>query len=131
MKNSVILIGSRLKRFQQQNVDPGLARTGYGIRAVCRLAAPLWPWVAVTLVLALAAVTTARPVGGFAIDASLTNGTPSDRSDDLLDAARWSDRPGSYVDDRVRGLGGGLEYSISPEFCSRLIPRFIDPPSCD
>ncbi len=118
MKNSVILIGSRLKRYQQRNT-------------VCQLAAPLWPWVAVTLVMAIAAVTTAQPVGGFAIDASLTNGTPSDSSDDLLDAARWSDSPGSYVDDRVRGLGGGLEYSISPEFCSRLIPRFIDPPSCD
>ena len=130
MKNSLILNGSRLKRVQQQYAVPGPTRNQYSIRTVCRLAAPLWPWVAVILVLAVAAVA-ARPVGGFAIDASLTNGTPSDRSDDLLDAARWSDRPGSYVEDRVRGLGGGLEYSVSPEFCSSLIPRFIDSPSCD
>ena len=82
------------------------------------------------MVLVLTAVAV-RPAAGFSIDSSLTNGTPSDRSDDLLDAARWSDRPGSYVEDGVRGLGGGLEYSISSEFCASLIPQFVDSPSCE
>ena len=127
MKNTLILYGSRLRRHQP---IPGPLGTGHGIRTACRLAALWWPWVAVILVFAVAAVA-ARPVAGFAIDASLTNGTPSDRSDDLLDAARWSDRPGSYIEDRVRGLGGGLEYAISREFCASLIPRFVDRPSCE
>lgn len=85
--------------------------------------------MAVILVIAAFAFT-ARPAAGFAIDTSLTAGTPFDCSDDLLDAVRWSDRPGSYVEDRVRGLGGGLEYAISSEFCANLIPQFIDRPSC-
>jgi len=70
---------------------------------------------------------------GFTLDDALTNGTPDDPSDDLLDAARWSDVPGSLVEEGVRGLGGGLEYSIASDFCTRLIPRFIDfpKPSCD
>ena len=67
----------------------------------------------------------------YSIDDSLTNGTPFDRSDDLLDAARWSDRPGTFADDGVRGLDGGLEYAISPEFCATLIPQFVDRPSCE
>lgn len=82
------------------------------------------------MIQAVAAIA-AEPAAGFSIDASLTNGTPSDTSDDLLDAARWSDRPGSYVENRVRGLGGGLEYSVSSDFCDSLIPRFVDNPSCE
>ena len=130
MQNTPILYGSRLRRAQRWSAIPGPIGTGHGIRTARRLAAPLWPWLAVFLVFAVAAVG-ARPVAGFSIDASLANGTPSDRSDDLLDAARWSDRPGSYVEDGVRGLGGGLEYAISADFCTSLIPRFIDSPSCE
>ena len=125
MKNSLILYLSRLGRAQQRSAIPGATRTGYGI-----LSAPLWPSVAIILLLAVATISP-RPVAGFSIDANLTNGTPTDRSDDLLDAARWSDSPGSLVRNRVRGLGGGLEYSISPAFCTSLIPQFIDSPSCD
>lgn len=130
MKNTLFLDGFRLRRAQQRSAIPGPIRTGHGIRTACRLSATFWPWVAVILVLAVAAVS-ARPAAGFSIDAGLTNGTPFDRSDDLLDAARWSDLPGSYVEDRVRGLGGGLEYAVSSEFCASLIPQFIDTPSCE
>ncbi len=49
-------------------------------------------------------------------------------ADDLLDAARWSNVSGSLAADGVRGLGGGIEYSIDAGFCSRLIPFFIDSP---
>ncbi|MDA1127977.1 MAG: hypothetical protein O2913_04660 [Chloroflexi bacterium] len=86
--------------------------------------------MAVVLAIAISAVA-AQPVAGFSIDVSLTNGTPNDRSDDLLDAARWSDRSGSFVEDGVRGLGGGLEYSVSTGFCDNLIPRFVDSPTCE
>ncbi len=70
---------------------------------------------------------------GFTLDDALTNGTPDDPSDDLLDAARWSYVPYSLVEDGVRGLGGGLEYAIAEDFCARLLPRFIDSPkpSCE
>jgi hypothetical protein len=46
--------------------------------------------------------------------------------------ARWSNMPGSLIEDGVRGLGGGLEYSVSPGFCNRLIPSFVEevPPTC-
>ena len=69
---------------------------------------------------------------GFVLMSDFNNGTPSDYSDDLLDAPRWSNVPGSFVEDGVRGLGGGVEYMVSPDFCDRLIPRFVDPtpPSC-
>ena len=130
MKSSPILYGSRLRRAQERSGNPGSSGTGNGILTACRLTAPLWAWVAVILVLVFAAVAP-RPSAAFSIDASLNNGTPFDRSDDLLDAARWSDRPGSYVENSVRGLGGGLEYTISSEFCTSLIPQFVDSPTCD
>ncbi len=68
---------------------------------------------------------------GLTIDEGLTNNTPSDPTDDLLDAARWTNLPDSFAEQGVRGLGGGLEYSISSEFCARMIPRFIDNPTCE
>ena len=67
---------------------------------------------------------------GFTIDKGLTNNTPTDPTDDLLDAARWTNLPETFAEQGVRGLGGGLEYSISAEFCARIIPSFIDHPSC-
>jgi hypothetical protein len=70
---------------------------------------------------------------GFTIDDVLTNKTPDDPSDDLLDAARWSNVPGSLVEQGVRGLGGGIEYAIAEDFCVNIIPRFEDEPkpTCD
>jgi len=69
----------------------------------------------------------------FTIDDALTHGTPADPSDDLLDAARWTNVPGSLVGEGVRGLGGGIEYAIAPDLCPKLLPRFIDRPApiCD
>lgn len=130
MKNIHILHASGLARAQRRSASLGSVETGHGIRTPWRLVARWWPWVAVIVAFAVVAVA-ARPVAGFAIDASLTNGTPNDLSDDLLDAARWSDRQGSLVEDGVRGLGGGLEYAVSAEFCATLIPQFIDNPSCE
>ncbi len=69
-----------------------------------------------------------KMVMGFTIDEALTNGTPSDPSDDLSDAARWSNVQGSLVEHDVRGLGGGIEYAIAGDFCTNIIPRFIDEP---
>lgn len=63
---------------------------------------------------------------GFTIDNVLDNNTPADYSDDLKDAARWTNTPASLVKDGVRGLGGGIEYSISSDFFAKLIPSFID-----
>ena len=68
---------------------------------------------------------------GFSVGPSLKIGTPSGRSVNLSDAAIWSDRPGSYIDDGVRGLGGGLEYVVSSDFCAAIIPRFVDRPACE
>ncbi len=65
---------------------------------------------------------------GFTLDSGLNNGTPDDPSDDLLDAARWTNLPGSLVEDGVRGMGGGLEYAVADDFCERLLPRFVDEP---
>lgn len=84
--------------------------------------------VGLALGLALLCLTAAaRPAAPFALDSKLTRGT-ADPSDDLLAAARWSRVRGSLARDRVRGLGGGLEYSIAADFCTRLRPRFIDRP---
>jgi hypothetical protein len=47
---------------------------------------------------------------------------------DLDDAVRWSNLPGSLVEDGVRGLGGGIEYAVDDDFCVYLIPRFLDDP---
>ena len=68
----------------------------------------------------------AIPAGGFTIDGVLDNGTRDDPSDDLEDAARWTNRPGSFVEDDVRGLGGGLEYAIARDFFDRILPSFVD-----
>ncbi len=64
----------------------------------------------------------------FTIDDTLTHGTTADPSDDLLDAARWTNVPGSLVGEGVRGLGGGIEYAIAPDLCPKLLPHFIDEP---
>ena len=68
------------------------------------------------------------PANGFALDDFLDRGTPTDYSDDLLDAARWSNEPGALASDGTRGLGGGLEYAIAPSFCQQLLPQFIGRP---
>lgn len=89
-------------------------------------------WVALVLVITglLGSASVAQPVLGFTIDDILTNDTPDDSSDDLLDAARWSKVSGSYAEHKVRGLGGSIEYSVALGFCDLLIPRFIDEPTC-
>ena len=55
----------------------------------------------------------------------------SGRTDDLLDAARWSNLQGSLVTHGVRGLGGGLEYAIASDCCTTLILQIVDSPSCN
>lgn len=71
------------------------------------------------------------PAFGFVTDNALTNNTPNNFADDLQDAARWSNVPGSVLSN-VRGLGEGLEYAIASDFCSQIIPLFQDPqpPTC-
>jgi hypothetical protein len=81
------------------------------------------------IIIGMALVT--GPVFAFAIDEALTNDTPSEARDDLLDAVRWSNRQGSLATHGVRGLGGGLEYAIASDFCTALIPQIVDNPSCD
>jgi len=89
-----------------------------------------------SVVIALVSVGVAIGSGavlGFVLDDVLTNKTPDDPSDDLLDAARWSNVPESLVEQGVRGLGGGIEYAIAEDFCVNIIPRFEDEPkpTCD
>lgn len=84
-------------------------------------------WFALVLVLV---GLVGQPAVAFTIDDVLTNGT-DDPSDDLLDAARWSNTTDSLVERGVRGLGGGLEYAFTSDFCTRLVPRFDNPlPTC-
>lgn len=72
------------------------------------------------------------PALGFTLPNSLNNNTPNDTTDDLQAAARWNNIPGSLINQKVRGLDGGIEYAIASDFCDRIIPRFIDnpKPSC-
>lgn len=72
-------------------------------------------------------------VHAFNIREGLLNNTPDDTSDDLLDAGRWPHLPESLVTGGIRGLGGGIEWSLAENFCDRLIPRFADTPrpNCD
>ena len=95
-----------------------------------RRRAIVWVSLVLVLVASLGTAITARPVLGFTIDDALTNGTPDDVADDLLDAARWSNVSGSYAEGNARGLGGGIEYSVASDFCGRLIPQFIDDLTC-
>jgi hypothetical protein len=81
------------------------------------------------IIIGMAVVT--GPIFAFAIDEALNNGTPIDGSDDLLDAARWSNLQGSLATHGVRGLGGGLEYAIASDFCTNLIPQIVDDPTCN
>ena len=130
MKPTLIQRQSRLRSAERQSSISAPDRNRVGVRSARQLATPVWPWLVVILVIAVA-VLAAKPVSAFSLGPIFDNGTPSDKSDDLLDAPRWSDLPGSYVEDGVRGLGGGLEYSISAEFCANLIPQFVDSPSCE
>ena len=95
----------------------------------------MWSWASVKgsasrLIASFAMLGAAVAAFGFTIDESLTNRTPIDLSDDLNDAARWSNVPGSFVTQGVRGLGGGLEYTVASDFCTRMIPLFVDAPTC-
>lgn len=52
---------------------------------------------------------------------------------DRLDKAlRWNNDPGSLAADGVRGLGGGIEYSVADSLCAQIQPQFLEipPPSC-
>lgn len=51
-----------------------------------------------------------------------------DRLLDLQGAWRWSNVPGSLLENGVRGLGGGIEYAVADDFCEKMIPLFIDNP---
>nr|BAL59195.1 hypothetical conserved protein [Candidatus Acetothermum autotrophicum] len=46
----------------------------------------------------------------------------------IEDAPRWSNVPGSLLEQRVRGLGGGLEYALEDGWCEQLTPIFLDDP---
>lgn len=69
---------------------------------------------------------------GFTIYHELNQGTINQPDDDLQSPARWSLGSKSLVEDQIRGLGGGLEYAITSDFCKRLQPQFLDnpQPSC-
>lgn len=67
----------------------------------------------------------------FTVHLDGTNGTPGKVSDDMYAPNRWSYIPGSLVDNSIRGLDGGIEYSISEDFCARMLRRFIDQPRPD
>ncbi|MES2154515.1 MAG: hypothetical protein V4510_05205 [bacterium] len=70
---------------------------------------------------------------GFVLSSTATNGTPNDPSDDIQSPLRWSAATGALTASGQRGLGGGLEYSIAPDFCANLLPRFTLEPelTCD
>ena len=93
----------------------------------------MWAIATLTVLICVGAAITPDHASGFTTSRVLDNGTPADPSDDLQDAARWTNAPGSLVEQNVRGLGGGVEYAIAAELCSKLIPRFVEspPPTCD
>jgi hypothetical protein len=70
---------------------------------------------------------------GAAIGSGTAFGFVVGRPSDLEDALRWSNVPGSLVEQGVRGLGGGIEYAIADDFCEQVIPAFLDEPkpTCD
>lgn len=61
---------------------------------------------------------------GFVVGVGLSSGPVLD----LHDAVRWSNVPGSLVEDSVRGLGGGIEYAVADDFCDQIIPLIVDDP---
>lgn len=86
-------------------------------------------FVAILLIgLVIAGSTTAF---AFTVHLDGTNGTADIPGDDMFAPNRWSYIPGSFVDTFVRGLDGGIEYSIAEDFCRRLIRRFVDQPRPD
>lgn len=46
----------------------------------------------------------------------------------LVNVGRWSNRSGSLVENKVYGLGGGLEYALAPDFCDVMLPKIVDTP---
>lgn len=73
------------------------------------------------------------PAFGFVLLPTVDNNTTDDIANHLLNAVRWTNVSKSLVNQNIRGLGGGIEYAIAPNFCSQLSPRFIDlpQPSCE
>ena len=65
---------------------------------------------------------------GFTTHPEGDNYTARVFSDDLQDANRWSFIEGSLAEDGVRGLDGGIEYSISEMFCDSLAHHFVGIP---
>lgn len=70
---------------------------------------------------------------GLALGSGTVFGFVVGRPSDLEDADRWSNIPGSLVEDGVRGLGGGIEYAIADDFCFQIIQTLIDEtkPTCE
>lgn len=91
-----------------------------------RIVALSWPVAALLVSMAGGGA----PASAFALSERLTNGTIFP-SDDLEDAVRWTNQPGSLAEDGQRGLGGGVEYALAADFCEKLLPAFIDEPKPD
>lgn len=87
-------------------------------------------FLAGTLALLLSIASQAPPRTALGFTTINVPGTSAPRgSPDMpRPAGRWSDSTGSLVEDEVRGLGGGVEYSVAPGACNRIIPRFVDDP---
>ena len=60
------------------------------------------------LFLVVGSVLAAHAGFGFTINEGLINNAPTNPTDDLLDAARWTNHPDSCAEQGVRGLGGAL-----------------------
>ena len=88
MKTTLIQHQSRLRSAERQPVISVPVRNGVGIRTVRHPAVPVWLWLAAILVF-VGTVFAAKQVSAFSLGATFDNGTPSDNSDDLLDAPRW------------------------------------------
>lgn len=68
------------------------------------------------------------PVAGFALEGD-GEGLLIQWLGRTVATPRWDNVPGSLGDQGVRGLGGGIEYAISDDFCDQLLPRIVDTPA--
>lgn len=67
----------------------------------------------------------AGPAGAFTVR---MNVPPKNPAEAFAKAPRWTANAGAFVSTGQRGLGGGLEFSVSKQFCRAL--RFVDGTTC-
>lgn len=68
----------------------------------------------------------------FSVLSTATTAYTKDLTDDnsKLKFLRWDNNNKSFLESHQRGLGGGLEYQISNNFCEKITPLFVHQMTC-